>query len=332
MYLETLDSDRTAFSNAAPVHRSLSGDYVFLSQDNSVAFAAEACIDVLRSANRLIGRHAYRWTHIRAQTGPACSTGPICGPDQTLVLIGGTERPWRPGRDELHALRICIRNAARVCVVGSAIFVPLAAGVLGTRRLSVHPNFRPGVTEARSGPEIDEAATCHHKALSSAISPAAAPRMIVELVGARDGEFTRAALSKYLGLSEPDSANMAGEHWRYTRMAQGDVVIGSALKIMMEHLEDTLTVGQIAGLLDVSPRKLERGFRDLLKQTPLKVYRDLRLDRARSLLAQTSMPISEISVACGFSNVTLMKKWFFRKYGDMPGQVRKHAFGAGRPN
>ncbi|SHM60074.1 hypothetical protein SAMN05444398_12437, partial [Roseovarius pacificus] len=33
-----------------PSRRSLSGDFVFLSQDDSVAFAAEACIDVLRSA------------------------------------------------------------------------------------------------------------------------------------------------------------------------------------------------------------------------------------------------------------------------------------------
>lgn len=332
MYLENLEPSRSAFAAPVPCKRSLSGDFVFLSQDDCVGFAAEACIEVLRAANRLIGRDAYSWSHLRGEASLDALDGPVCGPDQTLVLIGGMDTPWRPGRERLRGLRACIRNAARVCVVGSAVFVPLGAGVLGAKRLSVHPNFRPGVMETAGGLDMHEGATCHHKAMSSAISPAAAVRMMVELVGARDGEFIRTALSRYLGLSEPESVNMTGEHWRYTRMAQGDVVIGEALTIMLEHLEDTLTVGQIAGLLNVSPRKLERGFRDLLKQTPLKVYRDLRLDRARSLMAQTSMPMNEISVACGFSNVTLMKKWFTKKYGETPGQVRRHAYGGARPH
>jgi len=333
MYLEHLDPSRSTF--VTPVHckRSLSADFVFLSQDDTVSFAAEACIDVLRSANRLIGHDAYSWSHLRGEDMLDMSQGPACSPDQTLVLIGGTENPWRPGKDRLRDLRGCIRNAARLCVVGSAVFVPLGAGVLQSKQISVHPNFRPGVMETAAGVDMWDGATCHQAALSSAISPTAAIRMMVELVGARDGEFTRAALSNYLGLSDTEaSTNMAGEHWRYTRMAQGDLVIGEALTIMLEHLEDTLSVGQIAGLLDVSPRKLERGFRDFLRQTPLKVYRDLRLDRARSLMAQTSMPMNEISVACGFSNVTLMKKWFVKKYREAPEQVRLHSYGGTQLN
>lgn len=326
MYLESLEHHPSAVSTPLQARRSLSGNFIFLSQDETVSFAAEACIDVLRSANRLIGQQAYAWIHLRGDTELDQFAGPVCGPDQTLVLIGGTERPWRPNPARLSTLRAGIRNAARVCVVGSAVFVPLAAGVLGAKRLSVHPNFRPGVQEIGRGLELHEGITCHQNALSSAISPAAAMRMMVELVGARDGEFTRAALSKYLGLSEAEAETSAGEHWRYQRMAQGDEVISDALQIMQDHLEDTLSVGQIADILEVSPRKLERGFRDLLRQTPLKVYRDLRLERSHSLLAQTAMPLGEVSVASGFSNVTLMKKWFHRKYGQMPDQVRRHAF------
>jgi transcriptional regulator GlxA family with amidase domain len=323
MYHENLETARAPVP--APLHhrRSLSGDFVFLTQNPQVSYAAQACIDVLRSANRLLGQRSYTWAE--AETGKA--PGLICGPDQTLVLIGGIETPWRPPEAELRNLRALIRNAARVCVVGSAVFVPLAAGVLGARRISVHPNFRDGVCEAGRALELTHGTTCHHKALSSAISPAAAIRMMVELVGVRDGEFTRAALEKYLGLSAPDEETVVGEHWRYTRLAQGNLVISDALRIMLDHLEDTLSVGQIADILGVSPRKLERGFSDLLRQTPLRVYRDLRLDRARSLLAQTSLPMNEVSVACGFSNVTLMKKWFMDKYSELPCQVRQHAYG-----
>lgn len=329
MYLESFDPGRPAVANPLQARRSLSGDFVFLVQNDGVAFTAEACIHVLRTANRLLGRDVYGWRLLRGCDLEKCD-GPICGPDQTLVLIGGTDRAWQPDAGSLALLRSAIRNAARVCVVGSAVFVPLLAGVLGAKRLSVHPAFRPGVEESGGGVELHPSATCHHKALSSATGPAAAMRMMSEIVGARDGEFTRAALARDLGLTEPEEDCGTGEHWRLKRMAEGDGVISEALQIMFDHLEDTLSVGQIADILGVSPRKLERGFNERLGQTPLKVYRDLRLDRAHSLLAQTAMPVGEISVACGFSNVTLMKKWFQQKYGQLPSDVRRQAFaGAG---
>ncbi len=330
MYLNDFDRCPTAVETSLATRRSLSGDFVFLTQDASVTYMAEACIDVLRSANRLIGYEAYGWQHPRTAMDLSKGAGVICSQDQTLVLIGGIERAWQPDEEMLGMLRSAIRNAARVCVVGSAVFVPLAAGVLGAKRLAVHPNFRAGVEEVAHELEFFDGVTCHHKALSSATGPISAVRMMTELVGARDGEFTRAALSRYLGLSEPDKNCSSGEPWRYSRMAQGDGVIGEALKIMVEHLEDTLSVGQIADILDVSSRKLERGFRDRLSQTPLKVYRDLRLDRAHSLLSQTNMPMNEISVACGFSNVTLMKKWFIEKYSVLPDDVRRQAFAGPR--
>jgi len=329
MYLENLEPARPATAAPFAGRRSLSGDFLFISQNAGVAFTAEACIDALRCANRLTGQAAYGWSHLRADEALARKGGPLCGPDQTLVLVGGTETPWLPDRAALSALREAIRNAARVCVVGSAVFVPLAAGVLASKRLAVHPNFRPGVEEGAGGPDLAETATCHHKALSSATGHVAAIRMMVDLVGARDGEFTRLAVARDLGLSEATTDSGSAEHWRFKRMAQGDEVLCEALQIMRDHLEDTLTVGQIADILDVSPRKLERGFGEYFGQTPLKVYRDLRLERAHKLLTQTAMPVGEVSVACGFSNVTLMKKWFQRKYGQLPGDVRRHAYAGG---
>ena len=326
MYLENLEPPRAALATPLAARRSLLGEFVFISQDDSVAFTAEACIDVLRSANRLTGQAGYGWTHLRAAQALNTDGRPFCGRDQTLVLIGGTDAPWLPDRAELGVLRAAIRNAARVCVVGAAVFVPLVAGVLASKRLAVHPNFHAGVEEGPARPELAEGSTCHHKALSSATGHVAAIRMMVDLVGARDGEFTRMALARDLGLTEPQAECGSPEHWRYKRMAQGDEVICQALQIMRDHLEDTLTVGQIADILEVSPRKLERGFGEYFDQTPLKVYRDLRLERAHKLLAQTSMPVGEVSVACGFSNVTLMKKWFHLKYGQVPSEVRRRAF------
>ena len=326
MYLQNLDPKQTSDLPDIASRRSLTSNFIFVSQDDSVSFSVEACIHVLRCANRLLDRDAYGWTHLRgAELQP--NSGSICGPDQTLVLVGGSERAWQPDEDQLPILRAAIRNAVRVCVVGGAVFVPLAAGVLGAKRLAVHSSFLVGVTETNSTVDLHTAATCHHKSLSSATGPAAAMRLMVELICARDGDYTGTALAHDLGLSDPEEQCHSSEHWRFQRLSQGDQVIREALQMMEDHLEDTLSVAQIAGIVGVSPRKLERSFNDRLGRSPLKVYRDLRLYRAHRLLAQTAMPLSEVSVACGFSNVTLMKRWFHEKYGQQPSDVRRHAFG-----
>ena len=79
MFLENLDADRPAAPGPFQMKRSLSGDFVFLSQDSSMAFAAEACIDVLRSANRLLGQDSYRWTRLHGANalagGFTCTSG-----------------------------------------------------------------------------------------------------------------------------------------------------------------------------------------------------------------------------------------------------------------
>lgn len=310
-----------------PAQRGPGHEFVFLIQDDTVAFAAQSCIHVLQTANRLTGRDSYRW-QVHHEAGLGDGFPPLCGPDQTLVLVGGSETPWCPAPGHLALLRKALRNAGRVCVVGSAVFVPLATGALAAKCLSVHPRFRPGVCETEAGIDIHPDATCHQGTLSSATGPASAIRMMVELVGQRDGGFAQTALARDLGLLGGDEhPGHSDETWRLIRRAAGCTMVRDALDIMADHLEDTLSVGQIASLLGVSSRKLERGFADRLERSPLKVYRDLRLERANSLLQQTVLPLREIALACGFSSVTLMKRWFLEKYGAMPSNVRRRAFG-----
>lgn len=326
MYLSNLDPVGTPDPRPLRDQRSLSNKFVFFVQNRENTFVAETCIHVLRRANKILAHDIYSWTCVEAAN--SCRETLSCSPDQILVLIGGVETPWRPTGSEVSPLRSAIRNAARVCVVGGAVFVPLATGVLGAKRLSVHSAFHAGVRETCSTVEMQDEATCHYKAFSSATGPAAAMQMIVELIGAREGNFTEAALARDLGLEGPESrrGNGAGERWRLHRRAQGCDMISDALQIMEDHIEDTLSVSQVSEIIGISARKLERGFAEKLGRSPLKVYRDLRLDRAHDLMTQTSLPVGEVAIACGFSNVTLMKRWFQKKYGETPCSVRRQTF------
>ena len=304
--------------------RSITREFVFISQSESTRFAAEGCIDVLRAANNLIGKKAYTWTH-SIDFGAKPAKNP-CSTNQTLVLAGGIFDPWFVAAKDSSKIRDQLRNAARVCIIGSAIFIPVCLAMYKNEKTSVHPQFRAAVKERGYQFEFHDENTCHQPSISSAISPAAAIEMIIYFVGVLDGNFIANALRTQLGINSDNKICRSREHWHFKRLAEGNPVVSEALDIMLDHLEDTLTVGQIASIMSVSPRRLERSFGEKLLQSPLQVYRSLRLEQAEKLLMQTELPISEISVACGFSNVTLLSKWYRQKFGVQPSTARKEAY------
>ncbi|NHX27515.1 helix-turn-helix domain-containing protein [Escherichia coli] len=86
----------------------------------------------------------------------------------------------------------------------------------------------------------------------------------------------------------------------------GDTIIGKALSVMRANIEDPLTSRQIAILINVSQSHLERCFRDILDNSPMMVCLDLRLDRARKLATQTTLPLVETAVASGFASTHIL--------------------------
>ena len=319
MYLESIASAPIRAKTADG--RSVSTKVVQLVvQDRTVMHVAQACADVLNVANRLNECRVYDWTIERADT-----IGKL-GRSDILVLVGGSELPWWPSAKNLQPLTSAIRSATRICVVGAAVFLPLSARLLRDRNVAVHPNFRLAVSEEVHGPYIQNTATFHDRNLSSAIGLAAAIRMTVDVVREAEGDYTAHAIAEYLGLNDTAETSGTSLYWRYTQMAAGDPLVLNALSMMQEHLEDTLTVSQICWLMGKSTRVLERRLRFKLLNTPLRVYRNLRLEHARQLLSQTNMPLGTVALASGFTNTVLLKKWYLAEYGETPSQTRGLAF------
>lgn len=80
----------------------------------------------------------------------------------------------------------------------------------------------------------------------------------------------------------------------------GDPQLDLAIELMQANIEEPLPISDIVRLVDLSSRSLERRFRRYLDMRPTEYYRALRLNRANNLLLNTTMPITEIGLACGF--------------------------------
>ncbi len=102
---------------------------------------------------------------------------------------------------------------------------------------------------------------------------------------------------------------------RFFRECRGEEETSSVARAkayMEEHLQDvSLSVEQIAHAVGISPSLLYRLFREEAHLTPVDHLRHMRIHRAKELLLQEpKMRISELSVACGFSNTAYFCKVF----------------------
>ncbi len=100
------------------------------------------------------------------------------------------------------------------------------------------------------------------------------------------------------------------------------VKLETAIAAMEEHLEDPLPMAALAAIAGVSIRQFERKFKLFLGQSPAAFYRLLRLRRAKTLIEQTALPVSEISVACGLGSPSNFSKLYASAFGVSPSRRR----------
>ena len=91
---------------------------------------------------------------------------------------------------------------------------------------------------------------------------------------------------------------------------------------MEANLEEPISIPELCHQLGKSQRHLSRMFAQCVGKSPVLYYRDIRLDRARGLVTQTDMKLSEIAVASGFSNQVHFSRSYREKFGLSPTQDR----------
>ncbi len=97
---------------------------------------------------------------------------------------------------------------------------------------------------------------------------------------------------------------------------------GRAVRLIADGYVDEHGVDGLARRLAVTERHLRRLLVAELGAGPLALARSMRTQTARRLLAETTMPITEIAFASGFSSVRQFNATFVESYGMPPSALR----------
>src|SRR5712675_2178782 len=99
--------------------------------------------------------------------------------------------------------------------------------------------------------------------------------------------------------------------------------VARGMRLIGEGFLDEASVADLAARLGVGPRHLLRLFLRHLGAPPSEVAGTLRVQRAKRLIDQTAMPLSEIAFAAGFQSVRRFNDAFRATYGRPPSAFRK---------
>jgi AraC family transcriptional regulator len=94
---------------------------------------------------------------------------------------------------------------------------------------------------------------------------------------------------------------------------------------MEAHLDQPLTLTELAGACGLSTTHFARRFKAALGAPPHQHLMQLRVERAKRLLSGTNLPIVEVALACGFAHQEHLTRVFRRLTGATPASFRREA-------
>lgn len=112
-----------------------------------------------------------------------------------------------------------------------------------------------------------------------------------------------------------------------TPSADGSPLVTRAIEYMLDNIDRSITLDDIGRAVGRSAGQLGRLFKSRLGRSPYSYLLGLRIERARALLATTSMPIAELALECGFANQEHLTRHFRQLCDTTPAAYRRqHAW------
>lgn len=311
--------------------------FYLLPQFTMIAFTS--AIEVLRAANRMLGFEAYRWRLASLDGAPVTASN---GVTVSVDITQEDERRYLGTPDRASLFLVCggidverytskavtglIReqNMRGVAVGGlcTGAYVLASAGLLNGKRCAIHWENLPAFSE--KFPDVQVFADLFEidGNVYTCAGGTAALDMMLSLIGQDFGEDLVNRVCEQVLTDRIRSATDRQRLPLRARLGVQNARVLSIIELMEANLSEPLSLVEIADHVGLSRRQIERLFRQEMGRSPARYYLEIRLDRARHLLVQSTMPVVEVAIACGFVSASHFSKCYRELYAKSPQQER----------
>ena len=301
--------------------------------DGFALMSYSSIVEPLRAAN-LLSRRAYYDIKYIPVTGSCANssngtsvkaTGRIGQEgtfDLVLVVAGGDPASFKDTK-LFRWLRTLSRRGVDLGGVSGGPVILASAGVMEGRRMTVHWEHAAALAESRVGLLIERSLYVIDRDRFTCAGGIAPLDMMHALLSEHHGPAFARRVSDWFMHTDVRSASGPQRAGLVERYGTNNPPVIMAIEAMENHISDPLELTQLAQLSEISPRQLNRLFRSKMEQSTMNFYCKLRLEKARELLKQSTLTITEIALANGFASSAHFAHSFRRTFGSTPSSLRQ---------
>ena len=302
--------------------------------DSSMMSMASA-LDTMRAANRIAGRELFEWKIVTLNGKPARLT---CGlqvePDDRLdvdlrgdvfIVIASFNQQQHAGPAHLKLIKRLALGFSAVGGIEAGSWILARCGLLEHRSATTH---REDLEEfAVHFPTIDLKPDRFVIDGPVFTTGGASPTFdfMLYLIRQRYGYPLAMEVASVFIYDGAQSAADIQPLVSLGMLEGNEPRVAAAIHVMEQHIDDTLSIPQIAAQVDVSVRMLEYLFRQTLNLSPAAYYRRLRLQIARRMVEDTRLKLQEVAIRTGFNSLSAFSRLYKQYYQQTPNQSRRGA-------
>lgn len=304
------------------------GTFDIFVEDGFILTELAAVVDVLRIANRVSQNPIFEWTYRSIEGGLVRGSGDATLNTEPLPARATVDYAFVLGNADDTVLHVPLRHilmrysgrATRLFLLSEASAYYIKTKGRGAAH-TTHWENRLALSEETDASDWGAQLASDHDGITTCAGMGATVDLMLSLMR---GHMSQPALMNVADI-------LLHDHIRDLRTPQpfskpeisstGDADLDACIALMQANMEEPLAIHDLCDKIGISSRSLERKFNRHLGLTPNSYYRELRLNKASTLLLNTSLSIREVGLACGFPSgfAPLYKSVF----GRTPAETRR---------
>ncbi len=243
--------------------------------------------------------------------------------DADLLIVPAIRIGSHYPPEVLDAVRRASERGALLLSVCSGVFLLAAAGVIEGRRVTTHWMHADELRRQYPSLDIDpDVLFVDDGNLVTSAGTAAGIDACLHLVRRELGAKAANTIARRMVVAPQREGGQRQFIERPVPECEEDS-FAELLEWMTEHLDEPLTVRDLARRAHTSERTFARSFVAQTGTTPLAWLTSQRVAHAQSLLEESTLDLEEVARRCGFGSAALLRHHFRRAVGITPTEYRQ---------
>ncbi|QBI45854.1 transcriptional regulator FtrA [Burkholderia pseudomallei] len=312
---------------------------VALAYDRLCTFEFGCVVELFALPRPELGVDWYRFAVCASEPGPVRAAGGIkvqapyrlalMDRADTIVIPGWRDPDEMPPEPLLKKLRAAHRRGARLCSICSGVFVLAAAGVLDGATVTTHWRYAERLQARYPALRVNpDALYVDAGRIVTSAGSAAGLDMLMHLVRRDHGSAIANRVAQRLVLPPHRDGGQAQFVPRPLPSVGGDR-LAKLIDWMRAHAGQPHTLASLAARAAMSPRTLQRQFRDATGLGPYEWLIRERVGLAKEMIERDpALPVARVAALAGFGSEESLRRHFRRIAATSPAAYRR-SFDAG---